>query len=236
MPLNGILSANKVEKFFSDIPDSRRIFFKQTMIIQIVLTVLLFGAMAINQDPISIIGLGFAYDWRLILSLLLLCFLGTWVIQIYIKRRNEASIVREIERDTAVLFLYPRTKVEYHWSLGVSLTVGICEEIIFRGFLYWQLAEWLPIIPAILLTNVIFGLVHYATGFRNASLAFVLGVLLSVIFIYTSSLWLPILIHILVDVYAMTRGKRYFDLKSNVYDEAGARGRNHVMRIDKDID
>lgn len=214
MPLNGILSANKVEKFFSEIPDSRRIFFKQTIIIQVVLTVLLFGAMAINQDPISTIGLGFAYDWRLILSLLLLCFLGTWVIQIYIKRRNEASILREVERDTAVLFLFPRTKVEYYWSLGVSLTVGICEEIIFRGFLYWQLAQWLPVIPAVFVTNTIFGLVHYATGFRNAMLAFALGVLLSLIFLYSGSLWIPIVLHTLIDVYAMTRGKRYYDLKS----------------------
>ena len=215
MPLNGILSAKKVKKFFTENPDSRKIFFKQTVIIQIVLTTLVLGAMLINQDSIDHVGLGFTNDVMLILGLLASSILGTSLIRFYLLKKNEHKIYREVERDIEVLFLFPRTEFEYRWSLATSFTVGICEEIIFRGFLYWQLAEWMPVLPAILLMNIIFGLVHYATGFRNAFLAFVLGVLLSIIFVYTNSLWVPILIHILIDVYAMTRGKRYFDLKSN---------------------
>lgn len=215
MPLNGILSAKKVKKFFAENPDSRKIFFKQTVIIQIILTALVLGAMVINQDSTDLVGLGFTKNLMLILALLASSILGSWLIRFYLFKKDKQKIFREIERDIAVSFLFPRTELEYRWSLATSFTVGICEEIIFRGFLYWQLAEWMPVLPSILLTNVIFGLVHYATGFRNAFLAFVLGVLLSIIFVYTNSLWVPILIHILIDVYAMTRGKRYFDLKSN---------------------
>ena len=117
----------------------------------------------------------------------------------------------EIERDRAIKFLLPSTAEEYRWSIAVSFAAGICEEIVFRGFLYWQMVQWLPVIPAIIITNLIFGLCHFATGLKNASLAFGLGVLLSFLFLYTESLWWLMLIHVLIDIYSMTKGKRFFE-------------------------
>ena len=211
LPLNGIVSIKQMRKFFSDNPNSKMLFYKQTIVIQIVITTLVFGAMAINQDSIDKIGLAFFKHPPQILGLLLTCLLGWWFVYIYMNHCEEHKIRREIERNAAVKFLLPDTKMQYRWSIGTSFAAGICEEIIFRGFLYWQLAQWLPVIPAILLTNIIFGLVHYGTGFKNAFLAFSLGVFLSVIFLYTESLWIPMMIHVLIDIYSMTQGKRYFD-------------------------
>ena len=209
LPLNGIMSGKRIKKSLSDNPLGRMMFYQQTIGIQIILSVLVFVVMTINRDSFIEIGLSFLDQLLQVLGLLAACFLGWWLLWIY--RFDQQKIKREIERDAAVKFLLPSTYKEYRWSIGASLAAGISEEIVFRGFLYWQLAQILTVVPAILLTNFIFGLCHYGTGLKNAFLAFGLGVLLSGIFLYTESLWIPMMIHVLTDIYSMTKGKRYFD-------------------------
>lgn len=212
LPINGVLSGKRIKAFLIDNPDGRMLFYKQTIIIQIVLAVLVFGAMAFQSDSIDVIGLSFLKQPIQLIGLLGLCFLGWWLLRIY--PYNPQSLVREIERSAAVKFLLPQTDEEYRWSIGVSFAAGICEEIVFRGFLYWQLAQYIPLIPAVILTNFIFALCHFGTGIKNASLAFGLGILFSVIFLYTGSLWLPMLVHVLTDIYSMTKGRIYFEIES----------------------
>ena len=211
-PINGVLSGKRIKEFLSTNPQGKMIFYRQTIIIQFVLATLVFAAMAFNRDSLDEIGLSFFRQPLLVLGLLAICFLGWWLLWNY--RFAPRRLRRSIERDAAVKFLFPTTKQEYHWSIGVSFAAGISEEIVFRGFLYWQLAQFLPIIPSIILANLVFGLCHYGTGPKNAFLAFSLGVLLSILFLYTDSLFFLMIIHVLVDIYSMTKGKRYFDLNA----------------------
>ena len=208
-PINGIISGRRIKKFLSENPDGRMMFYQQTIVIQIVLSILVFAAMAFNRDSINEIGLSFLMQPLHVLGLLTVCFLGWWLLRVY--RFDRQKLRREIERNAAIKFLFPSTNKQYHWSIGTSFAAGISEEIVFRGFLYWQLAQLVPVVPAILLTNFVFGLCHYGTGLKNAFLAFGLGVLLSVIYWYTESLWIPMMIHVLTDIYSMTKGKQYFD-------------------------
>ena len=87
----------------------------------------------------------------------------------------------------------------------VSFVAGICEEIIYRGFLLWFLTNYIPIVPAVILANLPFGLAHLtSTGIKNSVQAFILALVFTGAFLLTQSLWLPILLHILVDLYAST--------------------------------
>ena len=184
-------------------------FYQQTIVIQIVMTIIVLAAMNFQEDSIDLIGLSFLPHPVQTVGLVSSCLLGWYIIHKY--QFNHQKLKREIEKHAAIKFLFPITNREYFWSIGASFAAGICEEIVFRGFLYWQLAQFIALAPAILLTNLIFGLGHYATGFKNASIAFGLGILFSALFLLTNSLWIPILIHVLTDVYSMTKGKRYFD-------------------------
>jgi hypothetical protein len=77
--------------------------------------------------------------------------------------------------------------------------VGFNEEILFRGYIFQAFIEgsnkWIPLITL----SVLFGFAHFFNpnfswfGFANIVLA---GVLLSLAYIQTKSLWLPIGIHI----------------------------------------
>lgn len=64
-----------------------------------------------------------------------------------------------------VLAMLPHKPLEFILWLGVSLTAGICEELIFRGYLLQQFTAWTkrPIL-AVFLTALLFGSVHLYEG------------------------------------------------------------------------
>ncbi len=79
-----------------------------------------------------------------------------------------------------VLAMLPRTRFEFLLWFGVSLSAGICEELIFRGYLLQQLIAWTrrPAL-AIVLAAALFGSVHLYEGLGAilplAALAIVYG-------------------------------------------------------------
>src|SRR5439155_1530278 len=80
-------------------------------------------------------------------------------------------------------------------SLLLSLAFGVCEEICFRGYLFQNLGESLPIWMATLLTGLIFCAFHVLEiGFDVRTLSFLLFILLLHVFLVltrllTQSLW-----------------------------------------------
>ncbi len=79
-----------------------------------------------------------------------------------------------------ILAMLPRTRVEFLLWFGVSLSAGICEELIFRGYLLQQLIAWTrrPGL-SIVLAAALFGSVHLYEGLGAilplAALAIVYG-------------------------------------------------------------
>jgi len=105
-----------------------------------------------------------------------------------------------------IMYLMPANKKQYNASVLVSIIAGVCEEIIFRGFLYWQLQQYMPVYLAFILTNVLFGLGHAGTKLKNALMTFVLGIIFSTVYVLTESLWSAIVLHIIVDFQSMING------------------------------
>lgn len=78
----------------------------------------------------------------------------------------------------------------------VTVIAPVCEETLFRGFVFRSLANWRGPWPAAVITGVLFGAVHdlSAPAIDLAPLA-LLGFLLCVIYYRTGSLYLCILMH-----------------------------------------
>ena len=71
--------------------------------------------------------------------------------------------------DRAVHFLLPQGRAEMALWLVLSITAGICEETVFRGYLQRQFAALTQNIPAgILLSAAMFGAAHGYQGFWRA--------------------------------------------------------------------
>jgi uncharacterized protein len=99
--------------------------------------------------------------------------------------------------------MLPVTKKEKKLWNYVSLTAGVTEEIIYRGFLIFALAYLFPnfsIWIVILLSSLLFGLAHTYQGFLTGVLrTTTVGILFSILYIGLGSILPLIAFHFLID-------------------------------------
>ncbi|WP_435136215.1 CPBP family intramembrane glutamic endopeptidase [Formosa sp. A9] len=100
----------------------------------------------------------------------------------------------------AIYHYLPKTKQERFWFILLSISAGICEEIIFRLFLFEFCREHTMLGFAFIIPNIIFALTHIGSGISNLIIAFILGLLFSVIYYFTQNIWLAVLLHIAIDI------------------------------------
>jgi membrane protease YdiL (CAAX protease family) len=122
--------------------------------------------------------------------------------------------LRSVARDPAVrkqtaeamqplAWMLPTDRREAIWFVGpVSLTAGICEELLYRGYLMQWLEGFMPVWGAMLLSSMIFGLMHAYQGPGGILRTAGLGLVMAGLFVLTGSLLWPILLHVLIDAYA----------------------------------
>jgi membrane protease YdiL (CAAX protease family) len=131
--------------------------------------------------------------------------LAWWIVFILASALALYAFIRYFDvQESAVLYqLLPRTVTERLVFVFVSFTAGICEELVFRGFL---IAALTPVvnsaITAMLLSSILFGLLHAYQGVIGGARAAVLGIVLAVPFVATGSLLPSVIAHTLIDILA----------------------------------
>jgi membrane protease YdiL (CAAX protease family) len=106
------------------------------------------------------------------------------------------------ESFTNKAYIYPTTERQKQLFWIVPITVGICEEIIFRGYLYQYFQNspfTLSAIVSFLLVCVIFGVGHFQQGVSGVVMSMILGFFLGCLYFVTGNLFLSIILHILFD-------------------------------------
>lgn len=99
--------------------------------------------------------------------------------------------------------LVPQSRREKLLYIGVCFTAGICEELIFRGFLISTLrAASHSTVMAVVLSAGAFGLAHAHQNAAGALRATLLALVLSVPLLVTGSLYPGIAAHVIVDLAA----------------------------------
>ena len=98
--------------------------------------------------------------------------------------------------------LVPATTRERLLWVAVAFSAGICEEVVFRGWLLSTLHGVLRLdgTALVLVAAVLFGLAHSYQGIAGMVLTAFAGLLFCGLYVATGSLLFPILLHILVDV------------------------------------
>jgi membrane protease YdiL (CAAX protease family) len=111
--------------------------------------------------------------------------------------RARARVRRAVEPLEGLL---PHTTAELRWFLALSLTAGICEELVFRGYFIRTLAPWLGWWGAAALGALCFGLLHAYQGRSGVVRTAVVGAALTLVTAATRSLVPAMALHALVDV------------------------------------
>jgi membrane protease YdiL (CAAX protease family) len=148
---------------------------------RITLRSLVGGRWSSAEDVAADLSLGIAL-WLIILMSIAILAVALGMFQ-----GNPAQSLHEARERFG--FLIPNTAVEVAVFVCLSATAGICEEIIFRGYLQRQFSALIgSVAPAIVLQAALFGAAHgYEGGKRMALIAFE-GVLLGVVAVWRRSL------------------------------------------------
>jgi uncharacterized protein len=102
----------------------------------------------------------------------------------------------------SLAFLLPHTQRERLLFALLSVSAGVCEEWIFRGFVLQTLQgpSCLPWIAALLLSSLLFGWNHLYQGSRALVMTTVIGLALGFATISSGGLALPIILHTFLDL------------------------------------
>jgi membrane protease YdiL (CAAX protease family) len=85
---------------------------------------------------------------------------------------------------------------------ALAMVAGVSEEILFRGVIQPGLTRWMPAGTALLITSVLFGLVHFASR-SYALFATIMGCYLGMLFQLTGNLFAPMVTHATYDFVAL---------------------------------
>ena len=107
---------------------------------------------------------------------------------------------------------FRESQIEFFAQIGFTFTIprillmglgaGIFEELLFRGVFQTGAERFMPVIAAIIVTNIFFGLLHWRTVLY-AVIAGILGAYLGIMFWLTGNLLAPMVTHTLYDIIAL---------------------------------
>lgn len=100
----------------------------------------------------------------------------------------------------SVVDILPHTARENLLFKLLSITAGICEEIVFRGYALWYLSSFVPMWAAILIGATAFGLGHLYQGAAGVVKTGVVGAIAGALFAASGSLLWPIVLHVAIDL------------------------------------
>jgi membrane protease YdiL (CAAX protease family) len=187
----------------ADLPRVRLSVYRQAIVLQWSLSAVIVAVWAARHRAWSALGL------RLVLTPGLIgAAIGFAVIVVLIVRQRRAALadddtleavakrMRHIER------MLPASEEDLGWFYRLSITAGICEELLYRGYMIWYLSHWLGLIPAIAVAAALFGIGHAYQGVKGILTTGLVGAFLGGVFAITGSLYLPMLMHALMDAHS----------------------------------
>jgi membrane protease YdiL (CAAX protease family) len=156
-----------------------------------------------TRRPLATLGIDIPLGTRgeLGLAVAAAALLFAAIVQLLLPRLMTPERRERLRGQMRAIKILPRSTLELALFLGVSLTAGVWEELVYRGFLIWFIAPYAGLIGAVVLSTLVFGIGHSYQGWRGARNAGTLGLLFAIGYALTGSLWWLIAIHALVDAF-----------------------------------
>lgn len=120
---------------------------------------------------------------------------------------NSSAPATSPSRD--VMHMLPRNAGERRAFAMLSITAGITEEVVWRGFglaLLTAVFPHAPLVAGIVVMALAFGWAHLYQGPIGIFSTGMMGAVLTLLYVATGSLLFPIVAHALIDLVAMLRG------------------------------
>ena len=202
-PIHGAIEARRIEALTNAGESFDRIrFYWHTAVLEYTFLAMLVAAWFALRRPATELGFvapGGQPFWigTAVLALAMAILLYIWQSA---RKASDEEKARQAESFSDVAQYVPHTPRELNRFYGLSVTAGVVEEIVYRGFVLWYLAQFMPLWVAVVVSSVAFGFAHSYQGAPGAIRAGLTGLAFGIYYVATGSIWLPIIAHILLDV------------------------------------
>ncbi len=184
-------------------PRVRRRIYAEAMAIQWILALTVLGGWAVLARDLDGLGLvvhtGRGFVAMALAAVVVVVVLATHLVT---ARRSDATLERVLERVGPIEAMLPHGAADLRGFRWVALTAGVCEELLYRGYLIWYLAHGMSMPWALAIASAIFGLGHLYQGWRGVLTTGALGALLALVYVVSGSLVLGMLVHMAIDLHA----------------------------------
>lgn len=158
------------------------------------------GSLIIPPERLKLPGVVAEIGPGLVIGMIGGLVLGGVAVAIAAMRQSNSVSLPNADRFDALI---PRLPRERRWFAAVAVTAGICEELVFRGFLTYYLAALVSGADALLVVVLaagIFGVAHAYQGVAGVATTSVMGFVLGLVYLATGSLIPGMVVHALVDM------------------------------------
>ncbi|HEY1772978.1 MAG TPA: CPBP family intramembrane glutamic endopeptidase [Gammaproteobacteria bacterium] len=170
-----------------------------------------------GRDPKSL-GLAIPKDLRFTVGCLLTAAMMALLVLQYFKVRGlDVGRKRKIVQKNARLFdIIPSSPRQLLYFIGLSITAGVTEELLYRGFLIWSLTAYMGVLAAAVIASILFGLAHAYQGVSGIFKTGVIGLLMAILYVESGTILLPMILHAFLDI---NNGFLSYSLKSDLAAE-----------------
>lgn len=202
-PIVGFIGYRRLlKKFEADIPVNRKQLYNHTIIWHWILFVLALVVWAMSGRDWALLGVRFDVDVRFMsavaLSIAAIVLLFLQFRQV--SNASEQDVTRLKAEFGQVALIMPQNGSELMQFNMLSITAGIVEETLWRGYLIWYLVQIMPVWTAAIISAVGFGIAHSYQGLANVPKIILVGAIFTGLYVLSGSLWLPIILHAAVDL------------------------------------
>jgi membrane protease YdiL (CAAX protease family) len=141
--------------------------------------------------------------WIILLALLI----GVVLSIVLLKRSPRAMAAMQRSLQTSSILL-PTTATERKWFAISAITAGICEELLYRGFLMSYIPTIFPMfarqfVIISIISGLVYGLSRAYLGFRGITQTALTGFSFAIVYFLSGSLIPAMVVHVLVELRMM---------------------------------
>lgn len=138
------------------------------------------------------------FQWLAVMAGLGLTYLAIW--QMNTVLGNTEHLAKVAQSMGKLRPMSPTNHQEQRLFLYLSITAGICEEILYRGVLMFVLSLVMGPWPALVASSAIFGLGHSYQGWEGIAKTSAVGLLLGLLALLSGSLYVGMILHAVLDL------------------------------------
>lgn len=139
------------------------------------------------------------HGWRILATIGLMLAVAVYYARLVASIARAKRSNKRIKLPTNVARRAPHTRAELAWWIAVSVSAGICEEFVCRGYLIWVLQPSLGLWFAPVGSLVVFAAAHAYQGAKGVVGAGAAGAVLTAIVLAFGSLVPAMAVHMLAD-------------------------------------